>query len=266
MFSNGEPFLRYAAKSAYFVDRMVIARDCRVLYIISGEGEFITKSRRYPLTMGALVYYPAQTPYHITSEKGMIFYTLNFDFTHERAEMISPFPPEPYHSGGQSCELPFIPEELGKTVFLPNACALEPYVFGTFLEAERKSLFSEEAKSAALKLLLIKIARMRDSCQSSLAQRIKTAVISDVRKNNIEIASSLGYHPYYVNEVFSRAEGVSLHKFIMRERLIKARELITTTDRALEDIAADCGFSSSSHLSASVRREFGIAPSKMRKI
>jgi AraC-like DNA-binding protein len=196
----------------------------------------------------------------------MIFYTLNFDFTHERAQIISPIPPVPYREGGLSCESPFIPEELGKTLFLPNACALEPYVFGTFLEAERKALFSEEAKTVALKLLLIKIARMRDFCPSSLAQRIKSAVISDVRKNNVEIAHSLGYHPYYVNEVFSRAEGVSLHKFIMRERLIKARELITTTDRALEDIAADCGFSSPSHLSASVRREYGITPSKMRKI
>ncbi len=266
MLLYGEPFLRYAAKSTYFIDKTVIARDCRVLYIISGVGEFITEDSRYPLSAGALVYYPAYTPYHISSASGMLFYTLNFDFTSERAHISSPMQPEPYRGAVPSEGLTYVPEVLGATVFLPDAHALESCVREVFCEGERTGAFSEEARAAALKLLLIKIARMRDFRASSLAERIRTAVLSDVKKNNTDIAAALGYHPYYLNEVFSGAEGVSLHKFIMRERLVKARELITTTDTALENIAADCGFSSASHLSASVRREYGITPSKMRKI
>jgi AraC family transcriptional regulator len=52
----------------------------------------------------------------------------------------------------------------------------------------------------------------------------------------------------------------------MKERIAKARELITSSNNTLSEIAEQCGFSSQSHLSRCINAEYGITPSKMRKI
>jgi AraC family transcriptional regulator len=57
---------------------------------------------------------------------------------------------------------------------------------------------------------------------------------------------------------------MTLHKYIFRQRLIKAYELVNTTDKSLEEIAEMCGFSSQSHLSTAFKKEYGISPGKLR--
>ena len=269
MLTDTEPFVRYAAKSTYFIDNMLIARDCRILFIISGKGSFELLSGTHPLLPGTLVYYPAGTPYHIRATSEMLFYTVNFDFTSEMRTEKRAFVPNVYRPNTPieaiSCGIPIV--------------FREPIVIrhGEFAETELKKIYSESlrsqpcaepASSAYMKLLLINIYRNAaiTSEQPSLNMRIKDCVANDLTLNNIQIAERLSYHPYYLNEVFKKSEGISLHQYIMRERLARAKDLITATNRSFESIAQECGFSSDSHLSRSINREYGITPSKMRKL
>lgn len=88
----------------------------------------------------------------------------------------------------------------------------------------------------------------------------------NITLNNAKIAQRLSYHHYYLNEVFLKSEGVSFHKYIMRERAAKAKELIGTKDKSFEYIEKACGFSSALHLSRAIKAEYGITPSVMRKL
>lgn len=270
MFSSVVPFVRYAAKSTYYIDKEVVSRDCRIIYVVTGEGSFRTPETTYELQPGTIIYYPAGTPYHIFSESGILFYTVNFDFTHDYARtiptVISPeeydgsAPPELLDSG--------IPDVFRKTIFIRQAHFAEPLLREIYGESVRTGLCTEEARSANMKLLLIAVFRNvnREHGKHSISERIKELVAEDLHLNNIKIASLLSYHPFYINEVFGHEEGISLHKYIMQERLVKACELITTTDFSFEEIAQICGFSSASHLSRTVHSEYGITPSKMRKV
>ena len=260
------PFVRYAAKSTYFLNKEVYAKDSRLLYIISGKGSFKTNGISYPLIPGALIYYPAYTPYHISAERDMLFYTLNFDFTEERCGAKSPLVPSVFSGNLPNEDMPYIPKELGCPIYLPEALKIEPYIKELYEESVRGAEFATEAQSALIKLVLIKITRAKESATSTLLERIKATVTSNPCLNNIAVAATLGYHPYYINAVFAKHEGVSLHKFIIKERLARAKELITSSAVSLSQIAEECGFSSVSHLCSSVRKQYGISPSKMRKI
>ena len=49
------------------------------------------------------------------------------------------------------------------------------------------------------------------------------------------------------------------------ERLIKARDLIITTDKKIKEIAEECGFKSQSYFISAFGYCFGKTPTQMRK-
>lgn len=267
MISIINPFVRYVSKSTYFIDAKVVAPDCRMLYIISGNGRFETGGIEYPLSSGVLVYYPAGTPYQIHSNQELLFYTLNFDMSQDFAEKYpTPFSPR----RGDVCDKLLFgdsdPSELSSFLYLRYAQFADQIIGRIYEESIRPTEYSAMTMSACLKLLLVDILRYQGkTTEHPLVSRIKELVTEDLCCNNLHLAKILGYHPYYLNEIFSREEGISLHKYIMKERIAKARELITSSNNSLSEIAEQCGFSSQSHLSRCINAEYGITPSKMRK-
>ena len=267
MISTINPFVRYIAKSTYFIDAKVVAPDYRILYIISGNGSFEVGGIKYPLMPGVLVYYPAGTPYQIHSSQELLFYTLNFDLSQGFAEKYpTPFSPRRL----ETCDILLVgdcnPNDLASFLYLCYAQFAEPIIKRIYEESMRPPAYSAMAMSACLKLLLIDVLRYQEKrMEHPLVSRIKKLVEEDLCCNNLCLAKLLGYHPYYLNEIFSREEGISLHKYIIKERIAKARELIASSNKNLSEIAEQCGFSSQSHLSRCITAEYGITPSKMRK-
>ena len=267
MISVINPFVRYVSKSTYFIDAKVVAPDCRMLYIISGNGSFEAGGIEYPLTSGVLVYYPAGTPYQIHSNQDLLFYTLNFDLSQDFSKKYpTPFSPR----RGDVCDKLLLgdshPRELSSFMYLRHAQFADQIIGRIYEESIRPTDYSAMTMSACLKLLLIDILKYQGKTKKHpLVSRIKELVTEDLCCNNLRLAKLLGYHPYYLNEVFSQEEGISLHKYIMKERIAKARELITSSNNTLSEIAEQFGFSSQSHLSRCINAEYGITPSKMRK-
>ncbi|HKW00541.1 MAG TPA: AraC family transcriptional regulator [Vicinamibacterales bacterium] len=79
-----------------------------------------------------------------------------------------------------------------------------------------------------------------------------------------DVADAVDASPAYLTDVFRRAEGVPLHRYVVELRLARALvELPHAND--LTALAFDLGFSSHSHFSASFRRAFGCTPSQFRE-
>jgi len=78
-----------------------------------------------------------------------------------------------------------------------------------------------------------------------------------------DVADAVGASSAYLTDVFSRFEGVSLHRYVTQLRLARAlRELPEAGD--LTSLALDLGFSSHSHFTLAFRRAFGCTPSAFR--
>ncbi len=79
-----------------------------------------------------------------------------------------------------------------------------------------------------------------------------------------DIARVVGLHPNYALNLFSSVMNVSLHRFVTRMRLIRARGLLFEGELSIENIAFQSGFSSLSQFYEHFRNAYGITPRKMR--
>lgn len=79
-----------------------------------------------------------------------------------------------------------------------------------------------------------------------------------------EIAGQAGLGASRFGELFKRATGVSVHRYVIRRRVERAVELITRTRLPLCEVALQAGFANQSHMALAVRRSLGVTPKRLR--
>jgi len=67
------------------------------------------------------------------------------------------------------------------------------------------------------------------------------------------------------NRAFKMATGLPPHRWLLRERVRRARELLEGTNLSIGDIAAQCGFADQSHLTRVFKGHVGVSPGAWRR-
>ncbi len=109
--------------------------------------------------------------------------------------------------------------------------------------------------------------------EQHLAQKIKRAVIDLVHhttynsmvRNSDYLVGRFNLSYSHLSSVFSRSEHITLEKFIIRQRIARAMELIQTEELTLSEIAFMMGYSSVQYLSTQFREVAGVSVSDFRK-
>jgi AraC family transcriptional regulator len=79
------------------------------------------------------------------------------------------------------------------------------------------------------------------------------------------VARQTGFSPTYFARLFHQIMGETPHQFVLRHRLERAEQLLSTTDLPLQSIAQRCGFVDQSHLNRVFKRRRGITPRTYRQ-
>ena len=79
----------------------------------------------------------------------------------------------------------------------------------------------------------------------------------------VQIAGSVNTSPTYFANLFKRATGSSLHQYVIKQRVNRAKLLLETTDLPIANIAAQVGFANSSHLTYHCKRQTGMTPGQI---
>jgi AraC family transcriptional regulator len=79
-----------------------------------------------------------------------------------------------------------------------------------------------------------------------------------------ELASHLGISPSYLARSFRSSAGLTPHAYVMRRRLLRAEELLASTELPLADIALETGFADQSHFSRRFHEMTGMPPRTFR--
>lgn len=78
------------------------------------------------------------------------------------------------------------------------------------------------------------------------------------------IAAVLNTNANYLSEIFKKYEGISLSRYIMNEKIARAKNLLIYSDYSYIEIAAYLGFSSQSHMSTQFKKCTGYTPKEYR--
>lgn len=79
------------------------------------------------------------------------------------------------------------------------------------------------------------------------------------------LAEVANLSPSHFLRAFRRTSGQAPHQYILAQRLAFAERMVKGSDVALADVAKSAGFSSNSHMTATMRRLRGLTPTDLRR-
>ncbi len=110
--------------------------------------------------------------------------------------------------------------------------------------------------------------------KSKIITEIKTIIISEIHHkttdfkiNFSELLSSLLHQEYSsLSKLFSAVEGITIERFILKQKIEKVKELLIYNQLNLSEIAFQMNYSSTAHLSSQFKKETGMSPSVFKKM
>ena len=122
-----------------------------------------------------------------------------------------------------------------------------------------------DAKILSSELLSSKI--KEGSTQNDLAETIKQFIRLNYRSSLSlsEIAKALHINASYASRLFSSKYGKTLTEYITYVRIEHAKNLLTTTDASIGNIALNVGFEDVNYFSRLFKKHTGCSPCKYRK-
>jgi AraC family transcriptional regulator len=97
--------------------------------------------------------------------------------------------------------------------------------------------------------------RATDYINDNLSQKLTLA----------EIAEAAYMSPHHFARSFKKDTGLSPHRYVIRQRVERAKALLANTDLTVFEVARAVGFANHSHLSSHVRRLLGVSPGALRR-
>ena len=112
-----------------------------------------------------------------------------------------------------------------------------------------------------------------DDSKKQLIEKIKNTIVEqihyqpvDEKHNFSEILSKKLHKDYsHLSNLFSDVEGITIEKYVINQKIEKAKELIAYNEMNFNEIAYHLGYSSSAHLSAQFKKITGLTPTHFKK-
>jgi AraC family transcriptional regulator len=100
-----------------------------------------------------------------------------------------------------------------------------------------------------------RLRRAIDFIDAHLADDLRLATISAVA----------GMSPYHFSHLFSAAMGMPPHRFLLKQRIERAKGRLLFGRETILAVALDCGFKDASHFARVFAREAGLSPRRFRQ-
>jgi AraC family transcriptional regulator len=79
-----------------------------------------------------------------------------------------------------------------------------------------------------------------------------------------QLAAVAGMSPHYFAELFSKSTGHSPHRYVLLQRIERAKQSLCEPGRSVIEAGLDAGFQNPSHFARMFRKFVGTSPSRFR--
>jgi AraC-like DNA-binding protein len=269
------PFIRYATlhQTYYPQKENSICYDCRLFYVLQGDGNFFVNGQNYTVFNGFCAFLPPKTQYRFkfSNANAVKIYVLNFDLTDEFSRLSKSLgtASESTFSPSKTPEY-LLPEEFQESIVRSNAISVQNGVAQCVELFLQKIAYYKHSASAHLKLVLFEL--LRESYGEKSDYKLVESVQKFIRNNyqnaelnNQEIAEQFNYHPYHINRLMKAHTQKTLHDYLIDYRLHMAKNFLQTTMLNVTQIAEKTGFSSYTYFIKLFRERTGLSPLQYRK-
>ena len=268
------PYIRFANMLCFEQQRGPSKTyDCRFLYTFKGCATLYMMGQTYHMQKGTLVIFQPGTEYRIQPDDSITLAVFDFDYTqahNHTSDYLVPCPPADFRPENAHGQIDFTDAPaLNQPFFHPNVKFLEPEISEIIKEFQVKKIFYREKNSVQFKNLLIDLTRHRQlgNIHNDTVRQVIQYIDQHPtgRISNAQIGLDLNYNPNYLNKLMIQHTGMTLHQYVLQNRLDYAMTLLHTTDRSVNDIALELGFHSLSHFSNYFKKETGTTPVLYRR-
>lgn len=114
-----------------------------------------------------------------------------------------------------------------------------------------------------------------DDRKAAMVNQIKSTIIKLIhnsdneelnKKTSVILSEKIGKDYHFLSGLFSATEGVTIEKYIILQRIERAKELIMYNELSLNEIADSLGYSSVQHLSQQFKKVTGMTPSQFKQL
>ncbi len=274
--SELSPCIRFA-KSIHYIaesDEFICGFDYRIFCIESGSIAIrFDENKHFELTKDTAVLIPSGVAYkleNVSSEPTGIL-CLNFDTRKVDGTPCTSVHPIRLDEFTESMtfESEKLPE-LCEVRIVRNASKIRnaaAEICAEYLQSDKG--YIEKSRAILLQVLIdfIRSERSGAGKEEALSYNVKS-YIDEHYADPIDadfIAEHFHYHPFYVNRVFKKNCGTTVHRYIILKRIEGAKNLMLSTNLSIEKISSLCGFRTHSHFSQSFQSIEGMTPSAFRK-
>lgn len=269
------PFIRYARMQQTYRPHKEnsICYDCRLFYVLSGEGAFFVNGQNYHVSQGFSAFLPPKSQYHFdfSNPDNVKIYVLNFDLTDEFSHIPNSLGTATESAYNEKRLLSYaLPDEFSEPLIQNNSIYIRNHISECVEMFLRKIAYYKHSASAHLKVALFEL--LRASRSEETDYRLIESVQEFIRNNyqnpdltNQEIANQFNYHPYHINRLMKTHTEKTLHDYLTDYRLHMAKNFLQTTNLNVTAIAEKTGFSSYSYFIKLFRERIGISPLQYRK-
>ena len=127
-----------------------------------------------------------------------------------------------------------------------------------------------DIQESLLNILISYILRLSDDAKitenTNTCNQIKDYLDKNYTSNKTinDICRDLYINKYYLTHLFKDAMGVPPLKYMITKRISLAKELLSTTDLPVEEIAEKCGYTDVSYFVKVFKKAEGISPTDYR--
>ncbi|MBE7060973.1 MAG: helix-turn-helix transcriptional regulator [Clostridiales bacterium] len=276
-----QPFVRQAVicklHSGLYTGKKIKTRDCRLFYILHGNGEMLIEGKRYTLKANSVILFQTGTEY-VWQSSDVRYIAINFDYTQDYSHIkrtFSPINAEIFPKDNFSQKIIFDDaQELNGEIVLFNCHDSATKITNLAVEINTAGEFKDELLSSLLKSIIISIIRQKRErlCSGDTKGSIITRQIIDyVQQNysnhitNKDLSERFFFNPSYANRVFKAHTGFSIRTFIIDYRINQAMEILRTQNAIISETAFLVGFSDIPHFIKTFKKHVGKTPTEYVK-
>ncbi|MBR7117161.1 MAG: helix-turn-helix domain-containing protein [Clostridia bacterium] len=272
---NLNPYVRYANLHRCYIPPRTnnVCYDCRLFYILFGEGMLVADGCEYTVSADTLIFLPPETHYHFSfvDSDAVNIYTIDFDLVDKFSMLDNSLKTATEENFcKEKIRKYIVPECFSSPIVIHGAC-VRSYIENSVNGFVHVDQYYRETASANVKLALLYMLSEKKSFgkESALARKIVEHIrenASSVYLSNNTIARDLCYHPYHLSRVMKAYSGMTLKEYITEHRMQLAKNYLITTSMSVTQIAEACGYASYTYFIKSFRERYGVSPKKYRTV